>query len=89
MMRHRLIADARLWWRRWSTWLAAVAGGIAAALVASPTMLIGLVQFFPASSRPFLAGAVFAIVFIVPVLITNLKQPKLERHRDGPPTGAD
>lgn len=81
----KLIADWRLWWRRWSTWLAAVAAGIATAMVASPSMLLGLVGFFPAEWRPFLAGATFAIVFIVPVLVTNLKQKKLEEKRNANP----
>lgn len=78
----KLIDDWRLWWRRWSTWLAAVAAGIAAAVMASPSLLIGLVGFFPVEWRPFLAGATFAVVFIVPVLVTNLKQQKLEDKRN-------
>jgi hypothetical protein len=79
----QFINGARLWWRRWSTWLAAVAAGIATAIVASPGLLVGLVGFFPAAWRPFLAGATFAVVFIVPVLVTQLKQPKLEEKRNG------
>jgi hypothetical protein len=69
-----LVPDAGLWWRRWSTWLAALAGGVAAAMVAAPGMLIGLIGFFPAGARPFLAGAAFAICFIVPVLVRHLRQ---------------
>ena len=79
----KLIASWRLWWRRWSTWLAALAAGIASAIVASPGLLVGLVGFFPAAWRPFLAGATFAVVFIVPVLVTHLKQPRLEDPRRG------
>lgn len=79
----KLIAEWRLWWRRWSTWLAAAAAGIATAMVASPALLVGLVGFFPAAWRPFLAGATFAVVFIVPVLVAQLKQKKLAEKRDG------
>jgi type VI protein secretion system component VasK len=79
----KFVNDARLWWRRWSTWLAAFAGAVAAAMVAAPGLLVGLVGFFPGEWRPFLAGAVFVLVFIVPVLVTHLKQPKLEKLRDG------
>ena len=79
----KLIASWRLWWRRWSTWLAALAAGIASAIVASPGLLVSLVGFVPADWRPFLAGATFVIVFVVPVLIAQLKQHKLEERADG------
>lgn len=78
----KFVNDARLWWRRWSTWLAAFAAAVAAGMVASPSLLVGLVAFVPGEWRPFLAGAVFVLVFIVPVLVTHLKQPKLEEMRD-------
>ena len=82
-MRGKLIADARLWWRRWSTWLAAAAGAVAAAITASPSLFTGLIAFLPADWRGFAAGVVFVLVAGTPVLVAHLKQPKLERMRDG------
>ena len=79
----KLITDARLWWRRWSTWLAVTAGAVAAAVTASPSLFMALIGFFPADWRGFVAGAVFVLVAGTPVLVTHLKQPKLERLRDG------
>lgn len=85
----QFIDEARHWWRRWSTWLAAVAAAVAAAITAAPTLLLGLMVYVPAGWRGVLAGAIGALVFIVPVLITHLKQPKLERLRDGEATKPD
>lgn len=85
----KFVNDARLWWRRWSTWLAAVAAAGAAAITAAPTLLLGLLVYVPAGWRGVLAGAIGALVFIVPVLVTHLKQPKLERLRDGEATAPE
>lgn len=82
----RMIDDWRLWWRRWTTWLAAIAGGIAAAVVASPSLLLGLVGYVPEDWRGPAAAGVGALVFIAPILLNNLKQEKLDAHRtDGQP----
>lgn len=77
----KLIHDWRLWWRRWTTWLAALAGGLAASIVASPSLLLGLVAFAPEHLRGALAAIVGLLVFAAPVLIANLKQDKLDDHR--------
>jgi hypothetical protein len=51
------VAHWRLWWRRWSTWLAAIYAAATAAVFANPGLLMGLIGFFPANARTFLAGA--------------------------------
>jgi fructose-specific phosphotransferase system IIC component len=84
-----LITDARLWWRRWSTWLAVTAGAIAGTITENPSLFIGMIGFFPADWRSFVAGVVAVLVAGVPVLVTHLKQPKLERLRDGEATDPD
>ena len=77
----KLVAEWRLWWRKWTTWLAAMAAGVAASLVAAPTMVLGFIAFIPDGMRAFAAGAVAVLVFVVPVLIANIKQGKLDAHR--------
>jgi len=77
-MRLEFIEDcAKLWWRRWSTWLAGIFAAAAASFVAYPSLLLGLVAFIPEDYRGFLVGAVFAIVLVIPVLTAAIKQPKL------------
>lgn len=73
----RLVSHWRLWWRRWSTWLAGIFALIVGTVTANPGLLIGLLGFFPREFRGFLAGAVAVLVFIVPVLVTQMRQPKL------------
>ncbi len=66
-----------IWWRRASTWLAALFALVTGSIVAYPGLLLGLLAYFPDGSRAFLAGAVFVIVFAVPVITAIVKQPKL------------
>ena len=77
----RFIAHWRLWWRRWSTWLAGLFAAATAAIVAYPSLLLGLMSFFPDDYRGFFAGAVFVIVFAVPVLVGQLSQKKLVQKK--------
>jgi type VI protein secretion system component VasK len=78
----QLVAHWRLWWRRWSTWLAAAYAAVTALIFANPTLLLGLVGFFPGGVRAFAAGAVFVLVFALPVLVANLRQGKLKEKAD-------
>lgn len=78
----KFIAGARHWWRRWTSWLALSAAAVHAAIIASPSLFTGLIAFFPAERRAFLAGAVFVLVAGLPILLAHLKQPKLEKLRD-------
>lgn len=66
-----------IWWRRASTWLAALFAAVTTAVVAYPSLLLGLLAYFPDGYRAFLAGAVFVIMFAVPVVVALVKQPKL------------
>lgn len=80
-IRQRLVPGWQLWWRKWSTWLAAVAAGIAASMVAAPSLVLGFIAFIPEDWRGFAAGATFILVFVVPVLIANLRQKNLDARR--------
>lgn len=74
----KLIENWRHWWRRWSTWLAALFATIVATVTASPSLFVGLLALFPGDARYALAGALFAICLIVPVLTVHLRQKRLE-----------
>lgn len=76
------VAHWRLWWRRWSTWLAAVYAAATASIFANPGLLMGLLGFFPAGSRTFLAGAVFVLCFAAPVIVNSIRQDKLKDKAD-------
>lgn len=76
------VDHARLWWRRWSTWLAGIFATAAGLCTLYPGLLVGLLGQIPEDWRGFLAGAVFVIVFVVPVLTVNLRQPKLKEQAD-------
>jgi hypothetical protein len=77
------INGARLWWRRWSTWLAAAFAAVVATVTASPSLFLGLLAIFPGNWRYALAGALFVLCLGLPVLTVSLKQKKLEETRNG------
>lgn len=79
-----LVAHWRLWWRRWSTWASGFNAALWTAITAKSGMLLGFLPFLsyvPAQWRGFAAGALatltFAATFVVPIIITNMRQPKL------------
>jgi hypothetical protein len=72
-----LVSHARLWWRRWSTWLAGIFAIITGAVTANPGLLVGLIGYFPQELRGFIAGAVAVLVFALPVIVAHVRQPKL------------
>ncbi len=78
----QLVAHWRLWWRRWSTWLAGIFAAIVGTVMSNPGLLVGLVSNFPAQWRGFAAGATAVLVFIVPVLVTHIRQGPLKEKSD-------
>ena len=71
-----------LWWRKWSTWTAGLFAAITASVTAYPSLLLGLVAYFPGEYRAFLCGVVAIIVFVIPIVVTHLCQPKLVEKRE-------
>lgn len=69
-----LVEDARQAWRWWSVRMAAIAGMVAAALVAQPQILTGLVAYVPEAWRPAAASLAGIAVFAAPTLVRLLKQ---------------
>lgn len=76
----RLIDNWRMiWWRRWSTWLAALNSFCVTYLFSQPVILLGLLGFVPSLFWQIVLAATFGtLAFVLPVLVTLLKQPKLE-----------
>jgi len=82
-MRIKLIDECRQWWKLWSIWLAGVAASIAAAIVASPQLLLGLLAFVPEGWRWLAAVGTFVVVFVLPTIARLAQQPKLQEKSDG------
>lgn len=73
----KLIEDCPKWWRMWSIQLAALFAAIAAAIMANPSLLLGLIGFVPERLRPFAAVVTFVVTFIIPTLARLLHQPAI------------
>lgn len=85
----KLVENARLWWRKWSSWAAAFNSALLTTLIAKSGMLFSFAAFLPfvpGHWRGFTAGMLAALTallaFIVPVVIAQIKQPKLECKPD-------
>lgn len=75
----RLIDNwAKIWWRKWSTWLALLYAAVTTAIAWNPGFLLGLLAYFPGDYRAFLCGALFIICFAVPVAVAMMKQKNLQ-----------
>lgn len=61
--------------RAWSIRLAALFAALAAAMMANPGLLLGLINFVPERLRPLAAAATFIVTFALPTL-TRLMQQK-------------
>jgi hypothetical protein len=77
----KLISEWRLWWRRWSTWLAGVNAALWASITAKSGMLLGFIPFLPPRWQWAGVALTFVITFIAPVLVAQIKQKKLEEAR--------
>ncbi len=82
----RFVSNARLWWRKWSSWGAAFNAALWSAMMAKSGMLFGFASFLgfvPGRWRGFTAGLVcaliFVLTFVLPVILAQVKQPKLEK----------
>ena len=78
-----LVSHWRLWWRRWSTWLAGLNAALWAYITAHSGMLLGFLPFVNREWRGIATGAVFAIMFVVPVLVRHIKQPAIKDKGNG------
>lgn len=69
-----LVEDVRQAWRWWSVRLAALAGAGAAALVAQPQILTGLVAYVPERWRPLASALAGVAVFAAPTIARLIQQ---------------
>lgn len=82
----QMIANWRkLWWRRWSTWLAAVNAILVAHVFSQPILVVGLLGFAPGPWILPIAIIAAVLAFGLPVLVAQIKQPKLEKHCEDKP----
>jgi len=79
----RFVTHWRLWWRRWSTWLAALNSIFVGYVFSQPILVIGLIGFAPGKWQiPLAFGAAFA-AFALPVIVTHIRQPALKEKVHG------
>ena len=77
----KLIAHWRLWWRRASTWMAALNGLFVAYVFSQPVLVVGLIGFAPGEWIVPIAVVAALLAFGLPVLVAQIKQPKLAEKR--------
>lgn len=84
----KLISHWRLWWRRASTWLAALNALFVAYVFSQPVLVVGLIGFAPGEWIVPIAVVAALLAFGLPVLVAQIKQPRLAEKRkeidDGP-----
>lgn len=81
-MKLQFVTHCRLWWKRWSTWLAGLFALIVGTLTADPGILLAVVSYLPERWRLIASIGVALLVFVVPVLVANLRQTKLVEQRN-------
>jgi len=81
-MKITLVSHWRLWWRRWSTWLATLAGALVTTLIADPHALLAVNAWVAGDRRGLIAALAGLATIAVPVLVTQLRQAKLEEKRN-------
>lgn len=78
----KLVPHWRALWRSASIQLAAIAGMVATAIIASPQLLLSLINFIPEEYRPVAAALAGFAVFILPALARAVQQEKLTEARN-------
>jgi hypothetical protein len=78
----KLVQHWRLWWRRWSTWLAAINAIFVGHVFTQPILVVGLIGVAPGKWTIPLAVVTALLAFGLPVLVAHLSQPKLKAKCD-------
>lgn len=73
---------AKLWWRRWSTWLAMLFGAILTAILADENFIAMINAWLSGDDRAVKAAIAGLIAAVVPVLVAHLRQPGIDQLRD-------
>lgn len=70
----RLIADARYWYKMWSSWLALAWGAIVTFFWNDPTMLNQVLVGVPPDMRASMSPLIFLAASALPIIVRLLKQ---------------
>lgn len=73
-LRDRLIADARYWYKMWSSWLAIAFGTLVTIAYTNPTGLNEIINVLPPETRAKLSPVVFIIASGLPIVVRLWKQ---------------
>lgn len=66
------------WWRRFSTWLAALNAIFVGYVFSQPVLVIGLIGFAPDGWILPLAAGASLLAFVLPVVVTHVAQPRMQ-----------
>lgn len=75
LLEWRLTIDWPFFWRKWSSWLAAVNAAAWAYVTTHTGLLLGFIPFLSRSYQGFAAGAVFVAAVVIPILAVHIRQP--------------
>lgn len=78
----RLVGSAGIWYKKWSAWLAAIWGAIVGVVWYNPAILSQVTTYVPEPWRTRLAAPIAIISGLLPIIISNLKQSKLQKPDD-------
>lgn len=78
----RLVDSAGIWYKKWSAWLAALWGAIIGVVWYNPSILNQVSTYVPEPWRTRLAAPIAIISGLLPIIISNLKQSKLQSPPD-------
>lgn len=78
----KFIENCRKWWKMWSVQAAVVFATVSAAVVANPSLLLGLIDRLPEPWRTVAVPVAWIVCFAVPVALRLLEQPKLKEGED-------
>lgn len=73
-----LVAEARVWYKLWSSWLAVLWGIIITLVWNDPSLLLSIVDALPPQMRGWLSPVVLASVTALPIIVRLLKQARSE-----------
>lgn len=82
-LRDMLCAEARVWYKLWSSWLAVLWGVAATVLWNDPDLLAQIIQALPPELRGWLSPVVLALATSLPIIIRLIKQANHQEQNNG------
>lgn len=77
-LRNMLVAEAAVWYKLWSSWLAVLWGVVVTVLWNDPSMLTSILDALPPQVRGMLSPVVLASAAALPIIVRLLKQARSE-----------